>query len=48
MSITIWRVFRALAGLESGSWCRRCTESIHAADPFGISEGVCRGCRGGG
>jgi hypothetical protein len=44
---TIWRLLRSLAGLESGSTCRRCSESILAADPFGLSEGVCRPCRDG-
>jgi hypothetical protein len=46
MGLTVYRLFRALAGLESGYWCRSCGEAIRAADPFGTSEGVCRPCRG--
>jgi hypothetical protein len=51
MSLTIannytWRVFRALAGRESGRSCRCCDEAILSGDPFGRSEGVCRPCRG--
>ena len=50
MSLTIsnntWRVFRALAGRESGRSCRCCGEAILSGDPFGRSEGVCRPCRG--
>jgi hypothetical protein len=42
---TTWRVFRALAGAESGRSCRCCGESILRVDPFGFSEGVCRPCR---
>ena len=47
MTVTVWKVFRAMAGLESGRWCRRCSESILAEDRFGMSEGVCRACRVG-
>lgn len=46
MSNAIWTLLRSLAGLESGRWCRRCTESIAGNDPYGLSEGVCRPCRG--
>ena len=42
---TTWRVFRALAGVEAGRYCRRCGEAILRADPFGRSEGVCAACR---
>ena len=42
-----WRLFRALAGNESGRSCRCCGESILRADAFGLSEGVCRPCRHG-
>jgi hypothetical protein len=45
MAEQMWKLFRALAGGESGRWCRRCDESIPADDPFGFSEGVCRPCR---
>ena len=44
MSIT-WKTLRALAGRESGRWCRSCREPIAAADGFGQSEGVCPACR---
>lgn len=42
---TTWKWLRALAGLESGRWCRSCEEPIPSGDPFGMSEGVCRPCR---
>jgi hypothetical protein len=45
MATTTWKVFRALWGLESGRHCRRCGESIPAADEFGMSEAVCTACR---
>jgi hypothetical protein len=45
MSVTIWKLFRALAGVEAGRSCRDCGESILTADPFGLSEGICRPCR---
>jgi hypothetical protein len=35
----------ALYGLAAGRSCRRCNEEILPADPFGMSEGVCRPCR---
>jgi hypothetical protein len=44
MTLT-YRVLRALAGLERGRHCRRCDEAI-LGDAFGLSEGVCRACRG--
>jgi hypothetical protein len=34
-----------LARLESGRWCRSCSESIQRNDHFGMSEGVCGPCR---
>jgi hypothetical protein len=43
--MTVWKVLRGLAGLESGRWCRCCSESITRSDEFGLSEGVCRPCR---
>jgi hypothetical protein len=45
MSKTAFKLFRALAGVESGRCCRTCGESIMRGDPFGMSEGVCRPCR---
>lgn len=36
---------RLLLRFDSGRACRRCTEPIAYADPFGKSEGVCAGCR---
>ncbi len=45
MTVTTFKLLRALAGLEAGRSCRCCGESILAADPFGRSEGVCRSCR---
>jgi hypothetical protein len=42
---TIYTTFRALVGLESGRWCRRCCEAIPPSDAFGLSESVCRACR---
>ncbi len=43
--MTFWRFFRAMAGVESGRWCRSCREPIGTDDPFGRSEGVCAPCR---
>lgn len=45
MAITVWRVLRALAGVESGVSCRSCAETVAGNDPFGLSEHVCRPCR---
>jgi hypothetical protein len=45
MSITLGNVLRALAGLETGRSCRRCSESIPRTDAFGWSEAVCNPCR---
>ena len=47
MTVTTFKVLRALAGLEAGRSCRSCGEPILGADPFGRSEGVCRPCRRG-
>ncbi len=41
----IYTLLRSLFGLASGRDCRRCGEAVAPADPFGVSEGVCRGCR---
>jgi hypothetical protein len=45
MSKTVYRLFRAMAGVESGRCCRTCGESILREDRFGLSEGVCSPCR---
>ena len=45
MTITTWKLLRALVGLEAGRSCRRCGEAILRHDPFGRSEGVCSACR---
>lgn len=45
MRTAVWRMFRGLAGLESGRWCRSCGESVAGADAFGMGEGVCPPCR---
>jgi len=45
MSKTVFKLFRALAGMEAGRCCRSCGESILRNDPFGLSEGVCQPCR---
>ena len=43
--MTVWTFFRSLTGIESGRWCRRCSEPIARRDQFGHSEGVCEACR---
>ena len=30
--MSVWRFFRSMAGLESGRWCRGCTEPIARSD----------------
>jgi formylmethanofuran dehydrogenase subunit E len=45
VSNPIWKIMRALAGVEHGSNCRKCGESIQRNDPFGRSERVCMPCR---
>ena len=45
MAITVWKLVRALSGLENGRDCRRCGQSILKTDPFGLSESVCHPCR---
>jgi hypothetical protein len=45
--MTFWNTVRALAGKETGRWCRGCGEPITHGDAFGRSEGVCRPCRHG-
>ena len=44
-TLSVWKVLRAMAGVEGGRWCRGCGEAILANDAFGRSEGVCRPCR---
>jgi hypothetical protein len=41
----LYRLFRAMAMLDSGSVCRRCGEGIARSDHFGVSESVCAPCR---
>ena len=45
MATTAYKLVRALAGPQSGRFCRVCAESIQTKDDFGQSEGVCRSCR---
>jgi hypothetical protein len=45
MANHVWKIMRALAGVEHGSSCRTCGESIQREDPFGRSERVCTPCR---
>jgi formylmethanofuran dehydrogenase subunit E len=42
----VYKLFRALAGLEAGRTCRSCGEAILAQDAHGLGEGVCKSCRG--
>jgi formylmethanofuran dehydrogenase subunit E len=42
---TMYKVIRAMFGLEAGRSCRRCGEPITTHDAFGMSEGVCAPCR---
>lgn len=41
-----WSLLRAMYGGEGGRDCRVCSDAVHPADEFGMSEGVCRSCRG--
>ena len=41
----IYKLLRALVGLETGLNCRRCYDAIDHTDYFGRSEGVCHVCR---
>jgi hypothetical protein len=41
----IYKLFRAMALLDSGVPCRRCGEGIERDDEFGLAEGVCSPCR---
>jgi hypothetical protein len=43
--MAIYRLIRALTGMEAGRWCRSCGNVIPPKDPFGMSEGVCPPCR---
>ena len=45
MANNVWKIMRALAGVEHGAHCRSCGESIERHDPFGRSERVCTPCR---
>ena len=42
----IYALLNRLAYRFAGRDCRRCGEAIVPSDPFGVSEGVCLGCRG--
>jgi hypothetical protein len=42
----LYNLLSALFGLASGRSCRTCGEAVLPADAFGMSEGICRGCRG--
>jgi hypothetical protein len=41
----IHTLLQTIVGLASGRTCRRCGEAIMPTDHFGVSEGVCAGCR---
>jgi hypothetical protein len=45
MANQVWKIMRALTGVEHGSDCRSCGESIQRHDSFGRSERVCGPCR---
>jgi hypothetical protein len=45
MANSVWKIMRALTGVEHGSDCRSCGESIERQDRFGRSERVCAPCR---
>ena len=40
------RLFKAMAMLDNGVLCRSCGEAVHRHDHVGLSESVCRNCRG--
>jgi hypothetical protein len=41
----MYALLNSLARRFAGRHCRACGEQLLATDPFGVSEGVCRGCR---
>jgi hypothetical protein len=41
----IYRLFRAMAMLDSGIVCRACGNDVARKDELGMSESVCAGCR---
>lgn len=41
----VYKIVLALTSRSSGRDCRACNDSIPRADRFGVSEGVCAGCR---
>jgi hypothetical protein len=41
----IYKLLRSLLDGASGRTCRCCGDVIVRADEFGVSEGVCSGCR---
>ena len=42
----MYALLNSLARRFAGRYCRTCGDAVLATDPFGVSEGVCRGCRG--
>jgi hypothetical protein len=44
---TMWDPVRPLNGTQSGRSCSVCRQTIHPADGFGMSEGVCAPCHSG-
>jgi hypothetical protein len=41
----IYKLFRAMALLDSAVQCRTCGQGIERKDEFGLAEGVCEPCR---
>jgi hypothetical protein len=41
----LYNLLSTLFGLASGRSCRSCGEPVVPSDQFGMSEGICRGCR---
>ena len=41
----VYALLNSLANRIVGRPCRRCGGHIASTDPFGVSEGVCSGCR---
>ena len=45
MRITVRKLLRSFAGVETGTSCRTCGDAISRRDFHGQSESVCRPCR---